>query len=501
VTAPDATWTALGRVDNGTTISIVSFWHVVTNAGAESSYTFTVSPSAKGAAGLLAYAGVDTASPIGQNVGQWTATGTSHTAPGVTTGVANEMLVTLHAVAGSTTWYDQWTPPAAMACCERVDVARTGQANGSNAGLEMNDLFIASAGTATGAQTATSAFSAVGATKAITLRPPSTPRSCTVTATLKVHSPIRLRSYSTGTVNSGTAITLDTPAGTAANDILVSIYAFNPGGGSFSTPAGWTWIDIESGPAGGIAGLYKVATASEPATYTFTNGGFTGTIVGWLGAYVGVDTASPIDTWTGGQITTSTTSHTTWTGITTATPYEMVVAAFNVNANGATWTPPSDMAEVVEVGNTTGTTPMTMGVNYDFQPIGSTGTKTATSSLSGTGVYQMFGLRPLAANTSTLGSATVTSTSPSGPTLLSTAPFTTAVITFLDGEHLLLDISVPNDPANCAVRLSYDSTGQPSKLTSSTIVPEGLIGLLLLAPALPIAIKRRWIRSPWGRVT
>jgi hypothetical protein len=172
-----------------------------------------------------------------------------------------------------------------------------------------------------------------------------------------------------------------------------------------------------------------------------------------------------------------------------------------VTANGATWTPPTDMLEVTEVANTTGTYPMTMGVSYDIQPLGATGTKTATTSIAGTGTYTMLALRPLAANTTTVGSATVTATSPSGPTLLTTPSFSTTVITFLDGEHLLLDVSVPNDPANCAVRLSYDSTGQPSKLTSSTIVPEGLIGLLLLAPALPIAIKRRWVRFPWGRRT
>jgi cellulose synthase/poly-beta-1,6-N-acetylglucosamine synthase-like glycosyltransferase len=501
VTAPDATWTALGRVDNGTTISIVSFWHVVTNAGAESSYSFTTSPSVKGAAALLAYAGVDTTAPVDLQAGQWTASGTSHTAPELTTTVANQMLVTFHAVAGSTSSWGQWTPPPAMSCCERVDTATNTQSAASNAGLEANDLFIPSSGTATGAQTATSVYSGVGATKTITLKPPTTPRSCTVTATLKVHSPIWLRSYTTATVDSSNTITIDRPAGTAANDVLVFLGGHYPGGGSYSAPAGFFWIDLESGISGDIVGVYKVATASEPATYSFTLGGSSGSIVGWLGAFVGVDTASPTDGVESGSITTSTTSHTTWAGVTTTTQYDLVVAAFRVNASGATWTPPSDMAEVAEVSNTTGATPTAMGVNYGSHSIGSTGTKTATSSIAGTGIYHMFALRALAANTTTLGSATVTATSPSGPTLLTTPSFSTTGITFIDGEHLLLDVSVPNDPANCAVRLSYDSTGQPSKLTSSTIVPEGLLGLLLLAPALPIAIRRRWIRSPWGRAT
>jgi hypothetical protein len=46
---------------------------------------------------------------------------------------------------------------------------------------------------------------------------------------------------------------------------------------------------------------------------------------------------------------------------------------------------------------------------------------------------------------------------------------------------------------NCGVKVSYDSTATPSKLTVATIVPEGVAGLLLLAPALPIG-ARWWKR-------
>src|SRR5205823_5063985 len=35
ITAPDATWNAVTRIDNGTTISIVTFWHAVTNIASE----------------------------------------------------------------------------------------------------------------------------------------------------------------------------------------------------------------------------------------------------------------------------------------------------------------------------------------------------------------------------------------------------------------------------------------------------------------------------------
>jgi len=69
-----------------------------------------------------------------------------------------------------------------------------------------------------------------------------------------------------------------------------------------------------------------------------------------------------------------------------------------------------------------------------------------------------------------------------------------AATDFSGGDHLILDISVPDDPNNCpAVRVSYDSTGQPSKLTLATSVSEGVLGLLLLAPALPLG-ARWWKR-------
>ena len=258
-----------------------------------------------------------------------------------------------------------------------------------------------------------------------------------------------------------------------------------PGGGSITGPSGFTTIDF----AGQVSGFYKVATASEPATYTFTIGA-SSTLVGWLGAYVGVDTTSPVDPSTTGT-TASGTSHTT-TAITTTSAYDMIVAAFKLNVSGVTWTAPADMLEITEVGNTTGGTPMTMGVDYTFQGgAGSTGTKIATSSLSGSAAYLIFGLRQLASNTTTLGSTTVSAVSPSGPTLVPTSTFATSAAAFADSDHLLLDVSVPNDAANCAVRVSFDSTGQPSKLTSATIVPEALLGLLLLGPAIPLALRHR----------
>ncbi len=487
VTAPDATWNALTRIDNSTTISIVTFWHAVTNVASEpASYTFTFGGNVKGGAGLVAYSGVDNAAPIDQQAEQTTPSGTSHTALSVTTGAANTMLVTLHGVAATSGGISGWTPPSGMT--ERVDSGSNTGSNASNALFEMNDLLIAASGTATGAETATSLASAVGATKTITLKPPAIARTCTVAAAVKKQNPIWLRSTATATVENGNSISVNKPAGAQQNDVLVMVVGFNLSG-TFTPPADFTEIDWTSFIWAGS----HVVGASDPGPYTFSVVTAKG-MVAWIGAYVGVDTANPVDP-THPHTSTSGTSHSTNTStpMSTANAYELVIAAFQVQVD-ATWTPPADMLELADFKNATGTI-VTVGINHALQSqAGVPIVKTATSSVSGSSTNLIFALNPLSSNTTSLGSTSVSVSSPSGPTLVSTGPFALAATDFADGDHLILDISVPDDPNNCpAVRVSYDSTGQPSKLTLATSVSEGVLGLLLLAPALPLG-ARWWKR-------
>ncbi|HEY3157796.1 MAG TPA: hypothetical protein VGJ78_02450, partial [Vicinamibacterales bacterium] len=187
ITPPDASWTALTRIDNGTTISLATFYHVVATSyefSATGNVQFAPGSSQKSAGGLFSYSGVDNANPVDVENGQATASGTSHTALGVTTTAANALLITWHAVAGSTGNINQWTPPAAMS--ERAEGSINTGSNGTNAGLEGAELLLGAPG-AIGDQTATSVFSGLGATKTIALRPATT---CTVTATLKKVNPI-----------------------------------------------------------------------------------------------------------------------------------------------------------------------------------------------------------------------------------------------------------------------------------------------------------------------
>src|SRR3989441_9502636 len=112
------------------------------------------------------------------------------------------MLVSLHGVAAyACCLFAGWTPPGAMT--ERVDTGSNTGSNGTNAEFEINDLFIAASGAATGAQTATSIPSAVGLTKTITLRPPATARTCTITAAVKRQTPTCLLPCAAAAVGDG----------------------------------------------------------------------------------------------------------------------------------------------------------------------------------------------------------------------------------------------------------------------------------------------------------
>ena len=241
--------------------------------------------------------------------------------------------------------------------------------------------------------------------------------------------------------------------------------------------------------------VYRVAGSSEPATYTWTDSTTTTPIVAWLGAYTGVDPAAPVDaTHAKTAEQTPATAHPTNAAMSTANSLELLVMGFAVAAS-ATWTAPTRTTECAAVENTTGTI-VSMDVADAFQsPAAATSAWIATSSTNNDGVTLIAALKPLAANGSTLGSATVSVNGPGGPTLVSTGAFATSAVTFLGGDVLVLDVTVPND-GNCGVRISFDSTGQPSKLTVATIVPEGVAGLLLLAPALPFALRIRKRKLP-----
>lgn len=136
------------------------------------------------------------------------------------------------------------------------------------------------------------------------------------------------------------------PAGTVDNDILVAVMEVSNGGRSFTPPAGWTQLDIETtGPS--TATFWKLA-ASEGATFTFTanQDAVGGTCV--VAAYSGADTASPINQHGALNRVTSSTSPAA-TSITPSVDNCMLVWLSGSNANGP-YSPPATYTERAENG-------------------------------------------------------------------------------------------------------------------------------------------------------
>jgi hypothetical protein len=180
---------------------------------------------------------------------------------------------------------------------------------------------------------------------------------------------------SASTVTNGT--TVSKPSGVVAGDLLLATLEVDADPATVSAPAGWTkLLDTVGAPGTGNAFhtqvWWKLAGAGEPASYSWTVGGGPWVDIG-LQAYSNVNQSSPIDV-SGGRDAGTTAAPTT-PAATTSGPNELVVALF-VNFDSGSWTAGSGMTK-----------------RYDFDSneaqdalqatAGSTGTRTATDSVSG----------------------------------------------------------------------------------------------------------------------
>jgi len=481
ITKPSASWNLVDRIDSSTvTLAVYS---LVAGSSEPASYTWSWPTAVKAVGVMRNFSGVDTSAPVDGHAGSTeSSASTTHVAPSVTAAYANEMRVVGIADASS-------------GVCNTIsgwNLTSGGSSGGGGGSAQVNGSMFYSTTSpaigATGTLTATCGND-IAATHQLTLKPSPTP-SCIATVTLKKATPITLRASTTTSLNGGTSLVMNTPAGTAQNDFMFMFIGYNTGGATITAPTGWTLYSSNSSFGTYLFSYKRIAGASEPASYTWTLSA-TNTVTAWEGSFIGVDTAAPNDGVNGsGSGGTSTTTHTT--NITAANyPNEMVLAVFNLAATGTLSAPAGMTADgSVSAGPTN---PNTLAVFEGQQS--STGTiaaRTSTSSVSAKDANEIFSLKPIASNTTTLGTATTTLGSITTPTLRSISiPISAAA--FATGDQLIFELSVPNDAANCGVRLSYDEATVPSTLTVATIVPEGVLGLLLLAPALPFG-ARWWKR-------
>lgn len=207
----------------------------------------------------------------------------------------------------------------------------------------------------------------------------------------RVTAQIALRGSATTASSTNTNLTINKPTGVTTGDImLVNIVKANNSGTNPSL-SGWTLLSggVINGASIRGAVLYKVATGSEPSSYTFALGTGVNSAAANLVAFSGVNTSTPFDV-TPPSISLSTANGGTIsaTGSTTVTPGAAIVL-FGQGSDNNTWsnwttTVPGSLTEISELSYNnpnTGSDDLTAGVAWGTKTsTGATGTGNATMS-------------------------------------------------------------------------------------------------------------------------
>lgn len=116
----------------------------------------------------------------------------------------------------------------------------------------------------------------------------------------------------------GTSCAVSVPAGTRREDVMVALIG-KIDQAAITPPAGWTLIGSQLAGSNVIyEAYYRVAQASEPASYSWS-WGVAAKNIGWIGSYRNVDTAAPV--------ATSASSGSSTPGTTFSTPVPSAVVA------------------------------------------------------------------------------------------------------------------------------------------------------------------------------
>ena len=386
VTAPAAFSPIRG--DNAGNHTQIIAYRVVTAAdeAGSPSWSWSWGGTEDFAAALLVFRGVDTSAPIDVHAGTPTNTNNTTTIdiPSVTPTVSNTLLV-LAASIRSGSQFGPWSGGAT----ERTD--RRSGTGGDEVGLGTATDPGPAAGVSSGGYTVTANnndTSRVGALLA--LRP----------------------------AGAGSPLTINVPAGTVANDVMIASITMRPcsnsSGGACTTtinePSGWTQvgttIDQTTGAGTGgfghrLAMYRRIASGAEPASYTWSFGG-TPVHAGAAGAilsFSGVDTTNPIVA-NAGVTTTAQRDHVAPTVDTGTVTDTMLVNVYSVNSSGAwTSTTGTEQADIASLP-TPDDLGLALGVYTEsIAAAGPTGTRTGRQPLApnpayDTGATYSLALRP-----------------------------------------------------------------------------------------------------------
>lgn len=203
---------------------------------------------------------------------------------------------------------------------------------------------------------------------------------------------VALRSTSTST-GTTTSISVNKPSGVVANDVMIAIIAKEGNTGNATAPAGWTLIagsDLAGGTARNGTVFYKVAGASEAASYSFTLGSGTNHVAAAIVAYSGVDVSgpTPFDVAPASSLNLGGSGATTATAlaVTTVTNNAAIVMCTMAAGSNPSWsawntTSPGSLTEVADITEGNASDGASAGAAWATKSTaGNTGNGTATLS-------------------------------------------------------------------------------------------------------------------------
>lgn len=186
--------------------------------------------------------------------------------------------------------------------------------------------------------------------------------------------------------SNSTSLDVAKPSGVQAGDLLIAIMgAGSSTGTTWSQPSGWTEAR-DSGTSPNIGIAYKVATAGEPSTYSFASANSIAigvTILAYRGAAIDVVGAL-------GTVTTAAVA-TTAPSITMTSANALLIAVFMAAGASRAWGTPSGMALAVTKNDSRAPSYI---VATQAVGSGSTGTRSATPTGTGSNVAVLIGLKP-----------------------------------------------------------------------------------------------------------
>ena len=193
--------------------------------------------------------------------------------------------------------------------------------------------------------------------------------------------------------SSRTSVTIRRPAGTRPGDVMVASVVVNDSFPEITPPSGWTLVrKDENRTAVRQDVFYKVATASDPSSFTWTITSSVRLLAGTIASYSGVDTDRPIDAHAASVDTTG--SATLTAPSVTTSAGAMLLALVAVQSDGAI-SPPRGMTERSE--GTSASPGRSVTAEWSDALVttaGPTGQRAATTSVAGRYVAALVALRP-----------------------------------------------------------------------------------------------------------